>query len=412
MSSDEEFRKIYISPINSNFIYNTVRSRLVELYGEDSIVHNEDSFKMTLIELQHFIFDNFMNKLKRDHNNDSRTILMHINKITITQLEYVLNQSLQQIRSSNDTTVQIYEEPTNNQFLTNEIQSTQSNKPLIQSTQSNDVINVQVTHKACQTDDFDIQPSLQHQQPDVHNNISQTLVSFDSKESLFNTGQYRFPLTKTIRKLVNIKLHSWSFQWNKYNINETNNKFFIAEGTVGAEITLPIGYYNFESILQLITTALNNEKKLQNTYRIYRDSAKGRVYISSDSVFRIEFPDNGINKLLGFNQNSYIGNNIYISEHFPRISSMEKVYLRLYINDNIIPLFVSHNNKWFYFHSTDIDSDKCFGQVFCAVETGLSFTFDNPTDASVLTFELYDSDKKPITKYTDCEIVVRMECDN
>lgn len=119
-----------------------------------------------------------------------------------------------------------------------------------------------------------------------------------------NTGnQYEGSL-----KLQNIdegfyRLLEFSFSNNLYNVNNNNNKVYVAEGVTNHTITLTNGYYTFSELATLLQTEMND--LFSDTISVTYNDNTNKLTISSTGTFGFKFATNTLNSarhLLGFNE--------------------------------------------------------------------------------------------------------------
>ena len=141
-----------------------------------------------------------------------------------------------------------------------------------------------------------------------------------------------------------------------------NNKLVIYEPTE-KEIDVPIGYYKLHDLLKTISQALCDASEF--TYNVRIHSQQGKVYIESNGeYFHMQCNSNGLLQLLGFKNNSYSLNNMYMSEQFPTDMQYTDIYIKLFLDNKEIYKYTiveNEQNEHFYEHIC-IDMHTSFGK--------------------------------------------------
>ena len=91
----DKFKQLFISNNNSSYIMNIVKKKLANQKG---ISLSEQQYWQNLIDIQNNIFDNYFVKIYSDlQNSDNFTlenVLVSLNKLTISNLEYIISNKL------------------------------------------------------------------------------------------------------------------------------------------------------------------------------------------------------------------------------------------------------------------------------------------------------------------------------
>lgn len=251
------------------------------------------------------------------------------------------------------------------------------------------------------------------------NNIHSYYQHFYSSDaSIQGSGKYTFLYVS--QKVKNIGLSSFKLNCNLYNITESNNKFFIHENNHKITITIPIGYYDINTLLNILSIHLNNASINNNIYVVYKDSIKNKICIECKDqnnepyIFNITFLDNqkhiSLKSLLGFEHVEYINNDKYVSENHPIYNLYDDIYLKLYINDNPIVRYTTTKSNFAYYQSFHIDMDSYYGKNYYFINhTPEIFDIPDNITISEISVELWTSHSQLLKHFINFEFVLMCE---
>lgn len=217
-----------------------------------------------------------------------------------------------------------------------------------------------------------------------------------------------------------------------YNITDTNNKFYLLEKTNKYLITIPIGFYNIDRLLEIITKAINlvSENKTKDyKYSIYRNKIKNKVYISCDWItsdkdknstkryplnFGILFINNShkiqnysLNEILGFNKYEYIANNIYIGEKMPIENIYQNIYFKLFINDKEIERYYTTKENFSYYDKIFLNLNENYGNnIYHKPNIEQRSNLNETTDMIKISFQFNNSIQYIINFPLNFEIIM------
>ena len=90
----ENFKTLFISKKNSSYIINIVKNK----FDDNPNNLSEDNYLENLLEIQNYIFNNYFEKiyndLKKSKNFNFENLLISLNKLSITNLEYLVTMKL------------------------------------------------------------------------------------------------------------------------------------------------------------------------------------------------------------------------------------------------------------------------------------------------------------------------------
>jgi hypothetical protein len=358
----QRFKQVFISPKNTEYILGIVSSKFP--YIDSSLF--QQNFKTTLIELQNVIYNTYFTQICNDLHKKGRfnleESLLVLNKLSIEKLEYVVNTT---------------SPPPVEQL------------PLVEQSQSQG-----------------------QEQAHFHH--------FFSKDAQLLSGKYIFKFN--MDNINSLALTAFKLDCNIYNITELNNKFSIFENGDVFTVSIPFGYYNLDVLLSTISDLLNSESPNKYTYILKRNKIKNKVYIECTSnnmmpcSFNIMFEDTrefasySLQEILGFSQNEYNNNNLYVSENHPIDNIFDQFFIKLFINDKEISRFSSTTPNFSYFHSFHVDMNNCFGKTFY-LQNSFNDSFDILEDISSteISIELWNSQTHILTRFVDFELVMFFE---
>jgi len=376
----QRFKQVFISPKNTEYILSLVSSKFPNIESSSF----DQLFQTTLVELQNVIYDTYFaqicNDLKRKGRLNLEESLIVLNKMSIEKLEFIANKSIEKPQQLSPP--QQLPPP-----------------PQLPPPQQLPPPPPQVSPP---------QPQLAH----YHH--------FFSNDAQLSSGKYTFKFD--IDNINSLSLTSIRLDCNIYNITELNNKFSVFENGDIITINIPFGYYTVDVLLKTMADLLNNQSTNKWTYSLKRNLVKNKVYIECSSKdlpyinFNIQFEDTtefssySLREILGFAQNEYSNNNLYVSENHPIDNVFDQFFLKLFLNDKEISRFTSTNPNFSYFHSFHVDMNACFGKTFF-LQNSFYDSFDILEDVSVdeISFELWNSQNHILSRFVDFEMVLFFE---
>lgn len=186
----------------------------------------------------------------------------------------------------------------------------------------------------------------------THGTITKTLV-IDSRDRDYNkyphSNKYRVEITEEFRDVTSLELVYGQIPNQNYNINNSNNRFYISENNLLNNIVIPEGKYTNDELLNKLNGKDGNIfNDLKNNYNFSKNKNTLKLRIQSNNLasdqftFNINYentsdanPFSSIDKKLGFS------NNVYRSE----IVDLSYVYVN---KNNIVYLDNSENDYKIY----------------------------------------------------------------
>ena len=194
---------------------------------------------------------------------------------------------------------------------------------------------------------------IQNRQDDYFNKhiIYQDII-IDSRDRNINIhpnpNNYDVDLEKYIHNIITIELISMDVPNSEYIINDHNNLLHFEEtNNTELMITIPVGNYTINSLVNSIETQLNIVGS--STYKV--TESENKITISSDltggsNIFNLNFngriqkteniyKENSIAEIIGYNSVDLTGNNNYTSNNIIMLNMENKVYLEIFGLNNI-----------------------------------------------------------------------------
>lgn len=445
-----KFRNVFISDKNSGYILNLVVNKLNNQYSEykDLFTNNNiiQRYYLILLDLQGFIydtyFDDIFNELSKDENFNLEELLISLNKLTINKFEMLIHQDI------NNNQPQITEERNNNEVeefrntkehkneleerkqmdidtRNNEIRELKENNNDVQHKETIEI--VKTTQKNLKNNDVsNLQKMTNSNNVSIVENEKNTFIQyhhFFSKDATLTSGRYKFPIK--LKNIKGIKMSFLKLDCNIYNITESNNKFFIVEKDTRVPITIPIGYYNIDNLLEKISDVMTFNSPNKLTYNVVRNMSKNKIYFACSSYdnigtvvkFNLEFIkgendfSTPLREILGFNKNEYINNNLYVSEKCPITNILNDIFIKMYINDREITRYTTTTRDFSYYERLYIDLDKYFGKTYCLKDDYFSM-YDILEDITSddISLEFWTSTKNSIKRVMNFDFILTFEC--
>ncbi len=396
------FKNVFISPKNSNYLFNIIINKLNQ--KNIHVTENIELYKQNFLELQTFIFNdyfvNIYNETLNKHNSvNLEDVLIKLNQLAVTKFEYIVSQNyiqnnyLQQIKhqdnnendkiSINNINVNNIDNNVNNKVNTNNIHN-ESRVNIKQNNDKKDKSNKKRLNKYTMIENGDLENE---------NVYKINFINFFSDDANFIDNKYNYDIN--IPNLKSINLETINLLYDMYNITNYNNKFYLLEGSHKHLITIPIGFYTIDKLLDVITKTINYVSINKNNdykYLIYKNRIKNKVYITCDWIktnnidketkldektkdksnldFGIIFISNSNNisqmnyslrEILGFNKCEYINNNIYIGENSPIENIYQNIYFKIFINDKEIERYYTTKETFSYYDRIYLNSQDNYG---------------------------------------------------
>lgn len=450
----ENFKNVFLSSNNTNYIYNFVITKISRAYDISLIQSNLETYKITLIELQKIIFDKYFFKIYKDHdsqdnkddNNLFEDVLIAINKMTMSQLEYVILQNMQEYKVSQDKIpenessrpekdkmeMELYEREksynpnTNTDITANP--TTNVTTTIVSDNKNKKDVSTQQIPVSCH-DKFTQYEGVGVSNIDVgvsninvggsNINLCKNCIVFSSENCDFENGTYKFDIH--MENVKCITLSSLSIDCNLYNIDEYNNKFILIENDIKINIIIPIGFYRFAELLSSIKEEMINASINKNIYNIYLHNNKNKVYIKCENQnnrfnnFSIIFNRSqgalyDLPDILGFENEEYKCSNIYVSEFYPITLFFDELFLKIYLNNKNIPKIKNNDNTFSYYDKYDLDYDTNFSKKYNYKQASEIFELKYIENITSISFDFLINTTKQIKSFMNFSILLDIEC--
>lgn len=370
----QSFRNAFISGENTRLILGNTLNRLSNQFPTDLLRSNVQLYSQQLAELQEYIVVNIIPKLieegLRNGTFSPQSSLESLNSITQTQLEQLITQT--QVGNSQPTA---------------RVTEVHNSPPRLQ----NNYVQTDMTEV---TERTELTDSVPRELKNLH---------LFSRHASLKKGIYTFNIsnlytnTNTVPKIKAVKITSFNINSKcLYNLNETNNMLTIIHSnqTQKADITLPIGAYDFDGLINCINGYLS-EYSITFTH----NNVKNRIFIKhkNGSPFSIYFTQ-GLSNVMGFAKRDYSNNDLYVGEKEPCTNVYQNIYLRLYLNDKEIPRVKTSLPGFSYFHDSHTDGNSAD-----------TFEIYDDIDANTISVSLWDTQHELITRSCAFDIVVQLE---
>jgi len=412
----DQFKKVYISVENCNYVYDIVVEKMLWMHPRLFAVLSAEMIQKALLQIQHIIFDNALQKINGVMQNNSsvnlQELLLQMNNLTIKQLEYAIEQNMVN-GVANDVSNEGNVVPNR---ITNELIDETSNV-VDWSTARGIDIGVQTDTQFDQKQQItwaqeskDAKSSTIDESYNMSTNSDTKdifLLELNSMYSDFNNGRYTFKLIENVC-LKSFRLNAISLECSFYNIYDKCNTFYIYENGVKNEIKIATGYYSIKELLIAITDTLNKTSTTKTSYKVHRNTIKNRVFITSDKNFKLHFPCEELRSMLGFQRAEYMNNNTYVAESCPNTTFLDDIYIKIYLNEDIIPQYTCNSNSWMYFEKLTIDYTNYFGKNYNRQSLDSTSTFLTDTSADEISIEFWDARHMLVEGFTKfsltCEV--------
>ena len=411
-----KFKQYFMSIENINTILDIVYTKLLNSYEQfDSNILNHmitDLTKTNLYDILNNIFEQFFMKMinmykSAINNKVLEDVLTNLNKLVIKRIIIHIDKEIQEKTNMNQP-----------------IQLDKKNKEIKQSEQIEQIKQSEIKQleqiKQSQIKQLEIKQSELIKQSEQIKQLEQEYYykshHFIANEQKKENNLYVFSFF--LSNVSSINLDTISIICNVYNINQTNNNFNINIDNIDIKVSIPFGYYNIDELTEIITIIVN--KKLLNSniqFTMYKNKNKNKIYascINADNkpiVFNMIFPnkisDNSIltlNKLLGFKNEKYLNNNMYISEKYAINNIFNDLYLNIYINNILLEKNTTSNNIKFYQH-LNINDYILGKKVNWNIESE-PYDFTNKTNIKTVAFELLTYEN---IEFSEFDVILNFE---
>jgi hypothetical protein len=213
--------------------------------------------------------------------------------------------------------------------------------------------------------------------------VDYTTLHLFSNKCNFENGNYIYDYN--IKNVNSIYLKSFKIKCSMYNINESNNGFYIIHNSKKQDFYIPFGYYSISNLTECMNQCISD---ISFGCEIYYNNIKNRVYIDSDEKISITFSNN-LNNLLGFSKKEYTNNNKYISENNPCTNIFDDIYIKLLLNDKEVFKTITNKESINYYEYIHLNLSKNFGKNIYTQFDNDYFNFPEKINVNKITIQLY-----------------------
>ena len=423
------FKNVFISPNNSNYLFNIIINKLNQ--RNIHVTENLELYKQNFLELQSMIYnDNFVN-IYNDHFNKNQSVnledvLIKLNQIAVTKFEFILSQNyiqknyLQQIQQNEQKQNVLIENNKKNNYKSNK-----KNHVMVKKDKDTNTLERGIIEK-------------KDKNTITENNTTKiNFINFFSDDANFINNKYEYDIK--IENLKSIYLESINLLYDMYNITNYNNKFYLLEGSHKHLITIPIGFYVIDKLLDIITKSINFVSINKNNdykFLIYKNKIKNKVYITCDWIksindkdikrqekdksvldFGIIFVSNNTSQnnyslceILGFDKNEYLNNNMYIGEKSPIENIYQNIYFKLFINDIEIERYYTTKETFTYYDKINFNLQSNYGNKICHIPNlNTPYDIDEELEMNKISFQFNNSIDYIINLPLNFDIVMGFE---
>ena len=227
-----------------------------------------------------------------------------------------------------------------------------------------------------------------------------------SENAIYENGTYTFHVSLNNIKTVN--LDKVKIKCNMYNISENNNKFYLIEQNKKTLVTIPIGYYEIDFLLKVISECMNNvsiNKNKDYFYKVYNDEIKNKVCFCCEVIdlerltrpinFNLSFlhtkDEVALYDMLGFVKTDYLNNNFYIADKPSCLNLYDELYIKIFINKIELEKCNTSKKDFCYFESFDVDVSKYFGKTYIVELPNSQYYINNDVNMNTLSIKVYNS---------------------
>lgn len=265
---------------------------------------------------------------------------------------------------------------------------------------------------------IDLKKSDTQTKSELDEKYSKKYILFSSNDCEYNDGSYYFETN--IKKISSINLLSFMIECNLYNIDENNNKFILFENDIPMNIYIPIGFYNYNDLIDIMGKEMTKMSMNKNEYVVCHEKYKNKTYIMSTntnhilSMFKIKFIKNDLSiyslqEILGFKNDEYKNNNKFVSENYPLTVYFDNIYFKILVNEKNIARITNNNNTFGYYDIINIDYANNFSKNFEYKNNQDIFEFKEPIDINIFSFEFYAINLRKILSFMEFKILLEIE---
>jgi hypothetical protein len=450
------FKNVFISPNNSNYLFNIIINKLNQ--RNIHVTENLELYKQNFLELQSMIYnDNFVN-IYNDHFNKNQSVnledvLIKLNQIAVTKFEFIVSQNyiqknyLQQIQQNEQKQNVLIEnnleqnEQKQNVLIENNLkQNEQKQNVHERNNKKNNYKSNKKNHVMVKKEERGIIEKKDKNTITENNTTKINFINFFSDDANFINNKYEYDIK--IENLKSIYLESINLLYDMYNITNYNNKFYLLEGSHKHLITIPIGFYVIDKLLDIITKSINFVSINKNNdykFLIYKNKIKNKVYITCDWIksindkdikrqdektrdksvldFGIIFVSNNTSQnnyslceILGFDKNEYLNNNMYIGEKSPIENIYQNIYFKLFINDIEIERYYTTKETFTYYDKINFNLQSNYGNKICHIPNlNTPYDIDEELEMNKISFQFNNSIDYIINLPLNFDIVMGFE---
>jgi len=435
------FKNVFISPNNSNYLFNIIINKLNQ--RNIHVTENLELYKQNFLELQTMIYnDNFVN-IYNDYFNKNQSVnledvLIKLNQIAVTKFEFIVSQNyiqknyLQQIQQN---------EQKQNVLIENNLEQNEQKQNVHERiNKKNNYKSNKKNHVMVKKEERGIIEKKDKNTITENNTTKINFINFFSDDANFINNKYEYDIK--IENLKSIYLESINLLYDMYNITNYNNKFYLLEGSHKHLITIPIGFYVIDKLLDIITKSINFVSINKNNdykFLIYKNKIKNKVYITCDWIksindkdikrqdekirdksvldFGIIFVSNNTSQnnyslceILGFDKNEYLNNNMYIGEKSPIENIYQNIYFKLFINDIEIERYYTTKETFTYYDKINFNLQSNYGNKICHIPNlNTPYDIDEELEMNKISFQFNNSIDYIINLPLNFDIVMGFE---
>jgi hypothetical protein len=416
----ESFRQVFISPKNSGYLFDIIISKTIKSnqHLQPIIFNHINQYRNNLIDLQKLVFDDYFLAIYKSNNVDLEDVLIELNKLAVSKFEMILLNDLnskykqqttsqpqqsttqpqprQQLQVQPIQQLQVQAQPQPRQQLQVQAQP----QPQPKQTPAQQLIKQQVPQK---------EPSIYSEDSDYDEYYLSYYKEFSSQNAVYTNGKYTFPFS--LKNIKSARIDNMRLKCNMYNISENNNKFVLVEQKNKNVVTIPIGYYDIDALLETIEFCMNNisvNKKKDYIYKVYNNKIKNRIVFqcnviepekyTRNTTFGIYFSKDytELRNMLGFQRDEYSNNNIYLAEMQHNISIYDQIYIKVYIDNKELRKYNTSADDFYFFETFYLDMSHSYGKSASLTPNENSvFVFDDTISSKTLSIE-FDTDYNSI----------------
>lgn len=297
IDSIQIIKKQFLSEQNTEYLLKLISARNENAVSMTHIKHD-------LFTIQNEILNKFIEAMCNIKNkshmvDDIESYLIHLNKMTIVKVEGLIDS---------------------NRLVSNSFQNVVSN-------------SLQTAPDASISKPLDMQ-STSTQTVDTCQELRPLRLHVFSDS--IRTSHHSY-IISTEQKFSKICLDKFTLYNNFYNIKSDNNCLELQEGSSKKRISVPVGNYSLDNLLETLELVLNENSIYQNqgkAYNVVLNKTKNRINISGCKTFAIRFIDTdmqivSLRKMLGFSRGEYMNNDNYTSDTDSCVGLYNNLYISL-----------------------------------------------------------------------------------